>query len=195
MSEMHPFIQRLVALAILAGVIAAAIVFGVMPVAERIQAADETLELDRQLLRRFSAAAASPGVYDTRLAALRARIEQSNLYLRAETEPLAAVALQEEVKRAVGQFGGELRSVQSLPSQEVNGLTRIGLRVGMTGEIEAVLRVLDQLESGEPLVFAETLQIQETSRRRRRNLDAEPEVTLLSVQFDIFGYLPPEVEQ
>jgi len=195
MSEMHPFIQRLVALAILAGVIAAAIVFGVMPVAERIQAADETLELDRQLVRRLSAAAASPGFYDTRLAALRARIEQSNLYLRAETEPLAAVALQEEVKRAVGQFGGELRSVQSLPSQEVNGLTRIGLRVGMTGEIEAVLRVLDQLESGEPLVFAETLQIQETSRRRRRNLDAEPEVTLLSVQFDIFGYLPPEVEQ
>jgi len=195
MSEMHPFIQRLVALAILAGVIAAAVVFGVMPVAERIQAADETLDLDRQLVRRLSAAAASPGFYDTRLAALRARIEQSNLYLRAETEPLAAVALQEEVKRTVGQFGGELRSVQSLPSQEVNGLTRIGLRVGMTGEIEAVLRVLDQLESGEPLVFAETLQIQETSRRRRRNLDAEPEVTLLSVQFDIFGYLPPEVEQ
>jgi general secretion pathway protein M len=195
MSEAHPIAGRLAALALLAGAIAAVAVFGVLPMVERIRAADEALDFDRQLILRLSAASVNPGSYDTRLAALRSRIDQSDLYLRAETEPLAAVALQEQVKSAVGQYGGELRSVQSLPSQDADGLTRIGLRVGMTGELEAVLRVLHQLESDEPLVFAENLQINEAGRRRRRSQEAEQENAQLSVRFDIFGYLPPAVDQ
>jgi general secretion pathway protein M len=195
MSEAHPIAGRLAALALLAGAIAAVAVFGVLPMVERIRAADEALDFDRQLILRLSAASVNPGSYDTRLAALRSRIDQSDLYLRAETEPLAAVALQEQVKSAVGQYGGELRSVQSLPSQDADGLTRIGLRVGMTGELEAVLRVLHQLESDEPLVFAENLQINEAGRRRRRSQETEQENAQLSVRFDIFGYLPPAVDQ
>lgn len=196
MSDLHPVIGRLAALALLAGVIAGIAVFGVLPLAERLRAADETLEFDRQLIRRMSAAAANPGYFDAQLSALRARVDQSNLYLRADTEPLAAVALQELLKQSITQHGGELRSVQSLPGRDEEGLTQIGLRVGMTGGFEAVLRVLHQLESSEPFVFVENLEIKEAGRRRRRSTDAEaPEETPLAVRFDIYGYLPPVVDK
>lgn len=193
MSGLHPLFSRLAALGLLAGALAAVALIGILPLVERVRAADESLAFDAQLIGRISAATKNPGAYDAQLAALRTRIDESNLYIRAETEPLAAVALQEQLKAAVGTYGGELRSVQSLPSQDQEGLTRIGLRISMTGGLEAVLRVLHQLESGEPLVFVENLAIKEVTRRRRRSDDAEEQETPLSVRFDIYGYLPPEV--
>jgi hypothetical protein len=106
---------------------------------------------------------------------------------------LAAASVQEHLKRAVGLHGGELRSVQSLPSLQEDNLTRIGLRVVMTGPLSPTLLVLHELESSEPYLFVDNLQIKSTTRRRKRA--EEQQVDVLSIRFDIYGYLPPEVGQ
>ena len=193
MTQMPPIVSRIAALALLAGLMLLVAAYGVLPVMDRMRETDEALELDREMVARLSHSLANRGSYSARLEALQERIAGSGLYIRADTEPLAAAAVQEQLKRAVGRHGGELRSVQSLPSQPEEGLTRVGLRVVMTGLLEPVVRVLHELETGEPYLFADNLQIQSTTRRRR--LQGENPVITLSIRFDLYGYLPPEVEK
>ncbi|MFQ5565592.1 MAG: type II secretion system protein GspM [Paracoccaceae bacterium] len=189
MTEVPRFISRIMALALLLGVVLLVAAFGVLPLVEKARQTDEALEFNREMIARLSRSAAYPGSYDAQIEVLLARINDSGLYIRAATEPLAAAAVQEHLKRAVGLHGGELRSVQSLPSVAEEELTRIGLRVVMTGTLGPVIRVLHELESGEPYLFVDNLQIKSTTRRRRRA--QEQAVGRLSIRFDVYGYLPP----
>lgn len=193
MTDVPPIVGRLLALALMLGVVLLVVVVGVLPFVERARMTDEALEHNREMIARLSRSVANRGSYDTQIEVLLARINESGLYIRADTEPLAAAAVQEHLKRAVGLHGGELRSVQSLPSLIEDDLTRIGLRVVMTGALGSMIHVLYELESSEPFLFVDSLQIKSTTRRRRRT--AEPPVETLSIRFDVYGYLPPEVEQ
>ncbi len=190
MTQVPPIIERMLALAILLGLVLLIAVFGVLPFADRARMTDEALEFNREMIARLSRSAAHPGSYDAQIDLLLARINDSGLYIRADTEPLAAAAVQEHLKRAVGLYGGELRSVQSLQSLAEENLTRIGLRVVMTGVLGPMIRVLHELETGEPYLFVDNLQIKSATRRRRRT--PEQAVGRLSIRFDVYGYLPPE---
>ncbi len=193
MTQMPPIIERMLALALLLGLVLLVAVFGVLPFAEKARMTDEALEYNREMIARLSRSAAHPGSYDAQIEVLVARINDSGLYIRADTDPLAEAAVQEYLKRAVGLHGGELRSVQSLPSLPEEDLTRVGLRVVMTGVLGPMIHVLHELESGEPYLFVDNLQIKSTKRRRRRT--QEQSVGRLSIRFDVYGYLPPEAEE
>jgi general secretion pathway protein M len=193
MTRMPPLISRMLALALLLGLVLLVAVVGVLPFAQSARTTGEALEFNRGMIARLLRSAAHPGFYDAQIEALVARIDDSGLYIRADTEPLAAAAVQEHLKRAVGLYGGELRSVQSLPSLAEEELTRIGLRVVMTGTLGPMIHVLHELETGEPYLFVDNLQIKSTKRRRRRA--QEQRVDTLSIRFDVHGYLPPEGAQ
>ncbi|HSF94342.1 MAG TPA: type II secretion system protein GspM [Thermohalobaculum sp.] len=193
MTEVPPIVGRILALALLLGLGVLVAVLGVLPFLDRVRTTDEALAFNREMVQRLSRSLADRGTYDAQIEALQARINESGLYIRADTEPLAAAAVQEQLKRAVGQYGGELRSVQSLSSTREDTLTRVGLRIVMTGGVGPLIRVLHQLETGEPYLFVDNLLIKTDTRRRRRNQDEVPDV--LSIRFDVYGYLPPELEQ
>lgn len=194
MTEVPPIIGRILALALLLGLVLLAVVAGVLPFAEKWRATGEALDFNRDMIARLTRSTAHRGSYGAQIDMLQARINESGLYIRAETEPLAAAEVQERLKRAVGLHGGELRSVQSLPSQVEENLTRIGLRVVMTGRLGPMIHVLHELETGEPYLFAGNLQIK-TARQRRRRRNQEQRTGNLSIRFDIYGYMPPEVAQ
>jgi hypothetical protein len=193
MTAVPPIVQRILALALVFGLVLLIAVIAVLPIAQSARTTAEALEHDREMIARLSRSVANRGSFDAQIDALVARINESGLYIRADTEPLAAAAVQEYLKRAVGLHGGELRSVQSLPSSREDELTRVGLRVVMTGALGAMIHLLHELESGEPFLFVSDLQIKSTTRRRRRNDEAPVET--LSIRFDVYGYLPPEVVQ
>jgi hypothetical protein len=195
MTELPPIVGRAAALALLFALVFLITVTAVLPLAERFQATDEALAHNRELVDRLTRRLANRGSYDAQIDALQARVNKSGLYIRADTEPLAAAAVQEHLKRAVGLHGGDLRSVQSLPSQQEDDLTRIGLRVVMTGGLGQMLQVLHELETGEPYLFADNLQVKSTKRRRRRVQVEAPTANVLSIRFDLYGYLPPEAEE
>lgn len=194
MTELPPIIGRIMALALLVGLVLLVTAVGILPLVESVRTTDEALEHNRAMIARMSRSTARRDTYDAQIDVLLTRINESGLYIRADTEPLAAAAVQELLKRAVGLHGGELRSIQSLPSLREDDLTRIGLRVVMTGALGSMVHVLYALESGEPFLFVSDLQIKSTTRRRRRNAEEPPHETL-SIRFDVFGYLPPEVDQ
>lgn len=192
MTEMPPIVARILALALLLGLVLSVAAFGVLPFAQKVRTTNDALDQSREMIARLSRSAAHPASYGAQIDVLQARINQSGLYIRADTEPLAAAAVQEHLKRAVGLHGGELRSVQSLPSLPEEDLTRVGLRVVMTGALGPMIHVLYELESGEPYLFVDNLQIQSIKRRRQRN--QEQQVDTLSIRIDVYGYLPPEAE-
>ena len=194
MTGMPPIVRRVVALALLLGLMLLVAAYGVLPFADRLRMTDEALEFNRDMVERLTHGLANRGAYDLQIDALQARVNESGLYIRADTEPLAAAAVQEHLKRAIGLHGGELRSIQSLPSLVEDDLTRIGLRVVMTGSYGPMVRVLHELETGEPYLFAENFQIKSTTRRRRRTQN-QPTTNTLSIRFDVYGYLPPEVTE
>ena len=189
MTQVPSIVERMLALALLLGLVLLVAVFGVLPFTDRARMTDEALEYNREMIARLSRSAAHPSSYDAQIDVLLARIDESGLYIRADTEPLAAAAVQEHLKRAVGLYGGELRSVQSLPSLAEEDLTRIGLRVVMTGVLGPMILVLHELETGEPYLFFDNLQIKSSKLRRR--LPQEQPVGQLSIRFYLFCYLPP----
>ncbi len=126
---------------------------------------------------------------ESQLRAAHDEVTGSGRFVVAETAPLAAARLQQHLETIVASEGGELQSVQSLPSKDDSGLTRIGLRVMMRGDYDALLRVLYSLEAENPTLFIDSVQIK--AERARRRIGAADETEGMVLIFEIFGYLPP----
>src|SRR5881296_3752708 len=69
-------------------------------------------------------------------------------------------------------------------------LKRVAIRLDMSAPILPLLRVLQGLESGVPLLFVDNLDIQSRSVPLLQEGAAEQE-PMLAVGFDVYGYLPP----
>lgn len=190
MNDLPPAVSRAAALALLAAVIAALGLFVVLPLWEGANSAREDLEIKERLVARMSRSVGGRERLEAEIESLHARIRDSGAYIQAETPALAAAALQERVKQAIAAHGGGLNSQQNLAPSEEDGFTRVGMRVMMTATLDEIFFVLHELEAGAPLAFVDNLEIKSNSVRRGRvDRDAD---SILSIRFDVFGYLPPE---
>lgn len=75
------------------------------------------------------------------------------------------------------------------------GFRRITLRIQMTATIEALFETIYTLETGTPVLFVENLDIRSRFTRRRINqagAQEAPDAPLLTVGFDLSGYMPLE---
>ena len=133
MTQMPPIVERMLALALLLGLVLLVAVFGVLPFVEKARVTSDALEFNREMIAKLSRSAAHPGSYDAQIDVLLARINDSGLYIRAETEPLAAAAVQEQLKRAGGLSGGAVRSVHSLPRRADGAEPRVAASGGVAG--------------------------------------------------------------
>lgn len=194
MSWLPKLLSRLAALSLLVAAAAAVALFLVMPLVDRARALEDEIAFNGEMIERLSGSIENRGAYEAEIEGLTRRIAESGLYIRASTDALAAAAMQENLKREIAQYGGELRSIQNLPSEEEDGLVRIGLRVVMTGENDTAVQLLHALETGEPYLFVDNLQISTTAYRRRLVREEEENSAPLSLNFDIYGYLPPQEE-
>lgn len=113
-------------------------------------------------------------------------------YLPEESPTLAATSLQQRVRQAVESNGGNLVSTQILPVVAEDGFSRVAIRVQMTGDIDAVQKMLYALESARPLSFIDALQIRAQPVRRRRTAggDTDAQEMQLITQFELAGYMP-----
>ena len=181
--------SRAAALGLLFGVLAAIFAFGYLPVRAAFETVDASTRDASERLVRYSRLAAARGQLEVQLAALQDQLAASGVYLTGENESLAAAGLQQRVKEAIRDGGGEIRSIQNLPAQTRDDFTRITARVQFTGSIMALQQVLHTLEAVRPIVFIEKFDVK--NRRVRRNADETVE-PVLTVRFDLYGYLRPE---
>ncbi len=113
--------------------------------------------------------------------------ELTRYVLAQESESIAAAALQERVKSIVTTSGGALTSTQVLPAVAEKGFKRVIVNVRMAVSIDALQRVLYELENGLPYLLASDMII--LSRNVRKRGRTGQSVDLLDVRFNLSGYM------
>jgi hypothetical protein len=122
---------------------------------------------------------------------LAERRTSGGYFLAGSTDALAAAGLQDQVRALVIEKGGSIRSIQPMPGVAVDGLTRITLRVQMAGTIETLLEVLYALETGTPILFIDSLDVQKRDEGQGGS-DPGAASGRLAIAVDLSGYLPKE---
>ena len=141
----------------------------------RIEASLQFLEVNRRIARRE--------------AALRQAIERlkedrdlDDLLLPAGSDGGAVAILQDKVQSIISAAGARLTSTQALAVEPGQGHRRIGLRLQFAADIEALRRILHDLESGRPAVVLDNLFV------RGRTSRAVGAVNPLDVRVDVFAF-------
>jgi general secretion pathway protein M len=95
------------------------------------------------------------------------------------------------IKKMVTDAGGELISTQVIPERKEQQFTRIAVKVRMTGSTVALRDVLYALETGNPILFIENLNLRpiRIGQMRRPGAKAASVPDNLSVDFDVVGYM------
>lgn len=129
------------------------------------------------------------------LEALIGRIQQdriaSDQYLQQPSPALAAADLQQRVKTVVETAGGNLQSIQVLPTTEEGNLVKIAVGATITGDAESPQKILYGLESQTPLLFVDSLDIAARELRPRlpNGRVADYLRVQLTMQLEVSGYL------
>lgn len=183
-----PAIQRLFALAILAGVILMAWAWIVAPVAERFDRYEEAASQSRLLIDRYRGILASKGALERDVDALHGSRIREQGFLVAPSAELGAALLQERIKQTAEGAAAALISIQVLAPKEDAGLSRISVRARLKGDIVALSDVLYELETAWPAMFIDNLHVRTRTRRARRDRNSPAQLTVdpaLNVSFDI----------
>jgi general secretion pathway protein M len=151
------------------------------------------IEQAKELLQRYEALAEQRSLLADRLAEQQERAASAAGYLTGPSDALAAAELQDRVKSVVEGAGGELRSTQILPAEELEAdldFRRTTLRVHFVVTIEGLEETLYELETGQPYLIIDDVTVrQERARRRRSQPRDQPR---LDVSLELFGYVREE---
>lgn len=145
-------------------------------------------------VRKLTALSARYRALIDQLPALRAerdglsrQVTADSGFLRNANETLAAAELQARLKGLVDQVHGELKSTQILPMQQIGGIRRVGVRGEMAMTLPAIQKVLYETEAGSPTLVLDGLSIR--SKAADRQEERNPDVVLLEMSVDIYGFL------
>lgn len=137
---------------------------------------------------RYSRLSARVDALRTAVSELQESDDLDRFVLAQDSEPIAAAALQERVKAAVTESGGSLTSTQVLSAQAEQGFKRITVNVRMAVSMEALQRVLYELETNIPYLLADDITILSRGGVKRRRAN-RPAVDLLDVRFNLYGFM------
>ena len=188
------WIGRLAAVALLGMVLAAVYLLGVAPLVENHRRTGEAIVETRDLLARYERQAAARSGLEEELAAMRSLVASQGHYLDGATYAVAAASLQDSIKLVVETEGGQIQSIQTMPSRANEEIGRVAIRVQSLMVVETLLQTFHRLEAGAPYLFIDNLEVQGRLSRRARLGEATDEEAELLVWFDLYGFLPPAME-
>jgi general secretion pathway protein M len=186
MPPLSPPVRQFAAVGLLLAVIVLFASLTIVPVATRIGELSDQIEGERLLLGRFVAMAALQDKLADMQNAGRAASE-SGAYLKGESDAIRAASLQTFMSDLAGANGVRLNSTRPLPPRDRDELRVVGTRVQFTADIEQLREMLYSIESTQPFLFVDAVQVRPVSALAQR----DPEYGgLLDVRLDVFGALP-----
>jgi Tfp pilus assembly protein PilO len=189
-----PIISRLAAVLLLITAIFAVYTLLVEPILSGYSETGRQMEEARDQLARFERAAAMRPALAKRIEDFEEQRRSQGHFLTGGTDALAAAGLQDQVQGLIIEKGGTLQSIQPMPGVAEQGFTRITLRLQMAGTTETLFDVLYALESGNPILFIDHIEIQSRDSLRTGS-DADSATGRLRVAVDLSGYLPQEPQR
>ena len=178
-TSLSPWASKLLAVTILIVVLFGIWALAVAPLRVKFAEYDATIEQTGERLAR------SHDQVVRELADLEADLSTEEDFLTGQTEELAAVQVQQIVKRMAETAGATLQSVSIQEPETVDGFRKVSLRVKVASGIEGLQGLLHGLETSAPYLFVEDLSV----RGGRVRVSGGAQGALLQVGFDVHGYL------
>ena len=179
-------VSRFVAIGLLLLALALVHALIVRPLAGSWHDTVAAIEDTRALAAGYARTAAARPQYEEQAAALRAEKPNPDWFLVGETDALAAAAMQDRIGTLAQAAGAEIRSIQTVPAVDEDGMRRIGVTVELSAKTASLLRVAYAIESGMPYLFINTTEaIADPSQ-------GGIEDPMLIVRLEISGYRQPD---
>lgn len=115
--------------------------------------------------------------------------QQQGYFNSQNTASLASAELQEFVKKAIVDAGGQLSSTQALSETEKDNYTLITVSVRMTGNMEMLRSVFYKLETATPLIIIDQMDIRPMRGKRNRITRKLEPSNELSVNFQAVSFM------
>lgn len=189
MSNLQRYGGRLAALGLLLGL--AVIVYGLIaiPLVEAHNRLDHKRVEATEQLDRYVQIATKRSTIKNLIARLETRKATTGIYLSGDTDPLAAVDLQERVNAHVKRTGGTVQSIQVLETETDEGYRRVAISVKLTATISALHRLIYAIEASRPFLVIRNLDIKSTKRSAK--IDDQTEEPKLLIRFEVGGFRRP----
>ncbi len=186
MLRSNSLVSRLAAAALLVLLLLAGYQAMVRPLVALYQDNRETITRSEDLLQRYLQLAAEREGLNEHLAALERDPDRLAHYVDESSDTLAAAAIQDRVAEVIAAAGGEVKSLQILPADAVDGqpeVRRIGLKLWFAAPIDGLAAALHQLESPKPSLFIEDLVVTAPNGGLGANQAGQ-----LDIRLAVFGY-------
>jgi general secretion pathway protein M len=185
----NPQTQRWLAVGLLAFVVLLVILLFILPIISKGLELNETKENLAFTLKKYEQILAGKEAIVGNIAAIKQQHQDQGYFNNQGTSALASAQMQEFIKQAIVQAGGQLSSTQVLPSASKDKFSRITVSVRMTGNSEILRAVLYRLETSTPLIVIDQLDIRPMrSVRNRQTRQIEPS-NGLNVNFQAIGFM------
>jgi len=173
----------LLALAILCLVLGGVYFLVVAPVLDLYSQREATLADRRMLAPRLSAAAAELPALRARLAELQASATTRKIALDGASDAIAGANLQSRIEELAASTGVTIGSTEGLAAENRGGYRRIGLRLAITGEYDAMIKLLGAIETAAPPLILSNLQFHGVLRPI-----SQPPSSRLDAGFEVYGF-------
>jgi len=110
------------------------------------------------------------------------------------TGALASAEVQEFIKKAIVEAGGQLSSTQALPVSTKNEFSRITVSVRMTGNSEVLRAVLHKIEASTPLIIINQIDIRPMRGIRSRTTRQIEPSNQLNINFQAVSFMRKQPE-
>ncbi|MDP3877411.1 MAG: type II secretion system protein GspM [Methylobacter sp.] len=120
--------------------------------------------------------------------------QQRSLLNKQGTAALASAEVQEFIKKAIVDAGGQLSSTQALPVSSKNEFNQITVSVRMTGNSEVLRAVLYKIETAAPLIVVNQLDIRPMRGVRSRVTRQIEPSNELNINFQAVSFMRKEPE-
>ncbi len=121
-------------------------------------------------------------------------IQEQNYFNSQNTEALASAEVQEVIKKAIVDAGGQLSSTQALPVKSKDKFSLLTVSVRMTGNSEVLRSVLYRLETSTPLIIIDQLDIRPMRGVRNRRTRQIEQTNELNVNFQAVSFMRKKAE-
>ena len=125
---------------------------------------------------------------EERLSIATARLNSSDLYFRSATAELAGAELQRRISSLVDSTDAKLISTQNLGVSKEAGPRKIAVRVRLSGDMDALSKILYELESQPPVTIIQNLSMRSKRVSMRRNRQNRTQY-VIDINFDLSGFL------
>ncbi len=177
----NPLAQRWIAVALMVTVILLASLVIIVPVVSKGLELNETKTSLVFKLQQYERILANKEKVLASMANIKQQHDQQGYFNGQGTDALASAEMQEFIKKAIVEAGGQLSSTQSIPVSSKGDFTRITVRVRMTGNSEVLRSVLYKIETSTPLIVIDQIDIRPVRgvrNRTTRQIDASNELNV-----------------